>query len=325
MAGAAGSTEDSGEWAIISPTINLRTAGPSTPNGWDLTGDMAAATEDFYIYYEMYSGIFDVFTTGKMWQYGFQSYPANQANGVPGWGEMTAPGCYFFNPDIQCFQDYEPGYGWGVITTSNPSNRPDSLRIYLSVVSQCYRFGISSGCETTAGAYVDNLALMIVNKPAQAPMFVDIWHWLNDAFPANETAGLPGTAAFDTTSRCETLDVCGTQKGLCVTGEASVPVTTTVFDTTSALMKTGLNIAQTEGTQNRPSVPGDSVVVTAVGDSVRVDMVFRIRPGVGNYVTVGDPSSGLRRVPTSPATVRDGMPDSPEGPPVRALASLKIM
>ena len=273
VAGAAGSTEDSGEWAIISPTINLRTAGPSTPNGWDLTGDMAAATEDFYIYYEMYSGIFDVFTTGKMWQYGFQSYPANQANGVPGWGEMTAPGCYFFNPDIQCFQDYEPGYGWGVITTSNPSNRPDSLRIYLSVVSQCYRFGISSGCETTAGAYVDNLALMIVNKPAQAPMFVDIWHWLNDAFPANETAGLPGTAAFDTTS---------------------------------ALMKTGLNIAQTEGTQNRPSVPGDSVVVTAVGDSVRVDMVFRIRPGVGNYVTVGDPSSGLRRVPTSPATVTPG-------------------
>jgi hypothetical protein len=29
-------------------------------------------------------------------------------------------------------------------------------------------------------------------------MNVDIWQWIQDAFPANETAGLPGTAAFDT-------------------------------------------------------------------------------------------------------------------------------
>ncbi|MGH3055525.1 MAG: hypothetical protein ACRDL7_11170, partial [Gaiellaceae bacterium] len=50
------------------------------------------------------------------------------------------------------------------------------------------------------------------------------------------------------------------------------------------------------------------VVVKAVGagDSIRIDMLFRINPGPGNYVTAGAITSGLRREPSSPAAVSSG-------------------
>ena len=89
---------------------------------------------------------------------------------------------------------------------------------------------------------------------------------LHDAFPFNEDPDLPGTVGFDTTS---------------------------------ALIKTGRNIAQLTGDNLRPDVPGDSLVACACGDSMRVDLVFRVLPGPGNYVVPGNRASGLRRVPTS--------------------------
>ena len=101
----------------------------------------------------------------------------------------------------------------------------------------------------------------------------DPWRWLNDAFPFNETPGLPGT---------------------------------TSFDTTTALMRTGLNIADEVGTPNRPDIPGDSVVVMATNVSGRVDMVFRIKPGPGSYLVDGQRASGLRVVPTSTLTAIAG-------------------
>jgi hypothetical protein len=60
---------------------------------------------------------------------------------------------------------------------------------------------------------------------------VDIWQWLQDAFPANETPGLPGNAAL--------------------------------FDTTSAIIKTGLNIAQDTNDPQRYTVAGDSVAIAS--------------------------------------------------------------
>ena len=39
------------------------------------------------------------------------------------------------------------------------------------------------------------------------------------------------------------------------------------------------------------------------GKNARLDVVFRVQPGPGNYVTIGDPASGLRRLPTAPAAI----------------------
>src|SRR5262249_30327049 len=43
-----GNTEREVFTGFISPTICLKAPGPSTPNGWDITGDMADPTEDFH-------------------------------------------------------------------------------------------------------------------------------------------------------------------------------------------------------------------------------------------------------------------------------------
>jgi hypothetical protein len=97
------------------------------------------------------------------------------------------------------------------------------------------------------------------------PVSVLIWELWQDTFPANETAGLPGLAAFDTTA---------------------------------ALIKSGLNTAPLTGDLTRYDVPGDSLQVDATGDSTEVQLKFRILPGPGNYKIPGDPCSGLRRVPS---------------------------
>ena len=273
MGGAPGTADEEGNWEIYSPTVCLAAPGASIPNGWDITGDMANATEDYYIGYEIYTGVFDIFATGNLWQFGFQSYPTQQSDGSKAWGEPRFPGCVFFNPDVQCFKDLEPARANGLIVTSNAGGIPDSIRIMLRRSQQCYRFGVTAGCSPTDGAYFDNVSLVLVDSPAPSRMSVNIWDWLQDTFPANETAGLPGTVAFDTTA---------------------------------ALVRTGLNISQTGGTVQRFDVPGDSMVVYTGGDSVRMDLVFRILPGPGNYVTIGNPASGLRRVPTGTAAVTPG-------------------
>jgi hypothetical protein len=100
---------------------------------------------------------------------------------------------------------------------------------------------------------------------AAQPMSVLIWELFNDTFPANETPGLPGLAAFDTTA---------------------------------ALIKSGLNTAPITLDLTRYDVPGDTLQVDASGDDTEVQLKFRILPGPGNYVIVGDPCSGLRRVPS---------------------------
>src|SRR6185503_17891972 len=125
--------------------------------------------------------------------------------------------------------------------------------------------------------YFDNVSVAFVDLPgvpgqASAASTVnlgsvssDIWQFVNDTFPVNETAGLPGTAAFDSTT---------------------------------ALIRTGLNTAQMSGNVLRFDIPGNSSVVVAANatvgtaddpglTNVRVDLVFRILPGPGNYRIAG--------------------------------------
>jgi hypothetical protein len=275
---------------MMSPTIQF--VGPfDQPGGKNRQGFAAIgsgtgdgdASQDYYIGYDIYTGIFDPFTKGSLWRYAAMSYPGNSdPDGFygplppyPAWGQMRFPGFIIFNPDPQCLIDLEPLKQQAMIKTSNVSGIPDSVRIFLGKTVQCFRFGVSFGCGATDGAYWDNVSLAVVDGSPN-PITVEIWNWINDAFPATENAALPGTADFDTAG---------------------------------AHVKTGLNIAQVSSPANnlRFDVPGDSIVISSPLNTSRMDLVFRILPGPGNYEPVGRPDVGtLVRRADSRAIVTKG-------------------
>ncbi len=281
--------------AFMSPTVDM-IAG-ATPNNQGLTSTIIDATDDIYIWYDMYAGAFNLSFTGNAWVYAAQAYPSIQTgNGTKCWGETRWPTFQIFNPEPQCFQDIEGLYGTGLIVTSNATGVPDSLRFLLGVNQQCFRFAVSLGCNSSEGAYFDNISLGFIDIPLSqqtasgsaitlGSVTSDIWQFANDAFPSNETNGLPGSA---------------------------------LFDTTTALIKTGINNAQATGNALRFDIPGDSLVIkasnatTGTGDDpaykpIRIDLVFRVLPGPGNYrISAGRTfppaaSQVLLQVPTNQA------------------------
>jgi hypothetical protein len=222
----------------------------------------------------MYAGMFNLFFSGNTWQFGSQCYPAQQPNGAECWGQPHYAPITVFNPAPECFTDRE-GFRDNIspFRTSRAGGIPDSLRLFMSHQQQCFRFAISIGCNSSEGGYFDNVTMSFVDVPgvpgqASASTAVtlgsvssDIWQFVNDTFPANETVGLPGTSAFDTTT---------------------------------ALIRTGLNNAQGVGNFSRFDITGDSSIVSAFNattgsaddpalQTVRVDLMFRILPGPGNY------------------------------------------
>lgn len=258
---------------ILSPTIDLVTPLDGSPNAQGLTTASVDATDDLYVAYDVYTGMMNLAFTGNAWTYGAQSYPAQQSgNGALVWGAMRSPPFQISNPDQQCFTDLQALRRYGMIVTSDPSGVPDSLRIWLGMNQQCFRFSISLGCNSSEGAYFDNVSLAFIDVPMSTPtssamavslgaMSVEPWDLYNDAFPANSSTLLPGTAAFDT---------CG------------------------AWLQTGRNGYPNTGDALRNVVPGDSMVVVASNATVtapdaseyaavRVDLVFRVLPGPGNY------------------------------------------
>ncbi len=264
---------------IISPTINLRSGGGT--NEMDINAAIATVTEDYYIDYDIYPGIFDLTATSNEWRFGYSVYPARQSDGTLAWSDWRYPPFVLFDPDKQCFQDQQPGlkYGllqWSAADAEGGAAYPDSIRFLLGKRQECYRFGIPE-CGGTDGAYWDNVSLAFVDGTS-APMTVNLWDWINDTFTVN-----------------------GLNRNGVAPGSAN-------FDTTSALVKTGFNTAQTTGTTLRYDVPGDTTLITAAGNTVRVDMVFRIDPGPGNYTTIGNRNSSLRRVPTSVTPVNIAAP-----------------
>ncbi len=284
---------------VMSPTINLVPGPLGAANSMGISSEIRVATEDIIQWYDMYAGMFNLFFSGETWIFGSMCYPAQQVNGAEVWGQPNFPGFIVFNPEPQCFTDLE-GFADNLtpLRTSRAGGIPDSLRIFLGHQQQCFRFAISLGCNSNAGGYFDNATVAFVDAagPIQASatsainlgaVATDIWQLANDTFPKNETAGLPGTAAFDTTT---------------------------------GLIRTGINIAQATGNALRFDIPGDSSVVVAgdatvdisAGDdstyrAVRVDLVFRILPGPGNYEIAagrnmlpgGQPSGTLLQVPTN--------------------------
>jgi hypothetical protein len=260
---------------MISPTVNLRNGGGT--NEMDIDASIANVSEDYYIEYDVYTGIFDGFVTGNFWRGGFVAYPATQRDLIPKWSGLRLWPFIIFNPDKQCFQDQEPGFAFGLIQWNSTlaeggADYPDSLRMLLHKRQECYRFGVTTGCSPTDGAYWDNLSMAFIDGAAP-PMSINIWDWINDSFTVNGlNRGANALASSD-------------------------------FDTTSAIIQIGLNISQNPGNTTRYHVAGDSTAIGALGDNVRIDMVFRVSPGPGNYMSLGNKSTSLRQAPANATAV----------------------
>jgi len=274
--GASGTAFRETRQGMLGPAINL-CVPPSGENSCGLDAAHLNTTDDWHLSYDMYGGIFNTLSNGNTWMWSVQSWPGAQANGSKVWGDVPFPNLLISWPG-GCLTDYEMLKTDGMIQTSNPNGIPDSIRIFMGREQRCISWGVTTGCSATGGHYYDNISVGFPPNIAGAvdKIAVDIWQWINDAFPANETAGLPGTAAFDTCA---------------------------------AHLMTGINIAQTVGSTLRFNIPGDSIYVFSSHPSsnpYRLDLIFRIYPGPGNYLVAGNVASGLKRRPDQPAAATSG-------------------
>jgi len=245
---------------MMSPTVNLavRSAAPGTKNTQGIDKETAARTSGV-INYDLYSGFMSL-DESVFWFEAVRGYApgifAQPISGAPTWSTVFFPPFINNNPVPQCFN-----LTTSLATLGMPVGSVDSLRIGISFQTAGYRFG-GTNLGNTRGTYADNLRLGLVRAPAAITW--DMWQRFQDQFPFNETV-VPGDNA--------------------------------AFDTTTALMTTGLNIvapAEAPG-----DVPGDSIApnMPYLGDGVttgtRLDLVFRIDPGPGNYTVKGDRTSAL--------------------------------
>jgi len=262
---------------FVSPTINLVTEPEAVPGSgiWPVNNNgldqlHVFTNDDWWIFYDMYSGIFAPASQGNVWGNSILSYPVVQANGATVWGDLGFLTGVWSNGTKQCFlmsDVLKPN-----IFTSNESGIPDSCKLYIFREQRCISWGVTTGCSPIDGHYTDNIALVLPPPilGAADKISIDIWDWYTDAFPANE-AVVPGTVAFDT---------CG------------------------AYIQNARNNSASTGDLLRFDIPGDSMYIKAQnadGTPLRMDCVFRVFPGPGNYVEVGNKNSGVRKVTANAA------------------------
>jgi len=273
-------SQDRQHW-LASPTINMKSNGPGDYNGMGIDSEIADAEGDIWVDFDVFAGVFQfaVAGTANGIRVGWQSYPATQPNGVKCWGEIVKTSSFSsYDGTIGCFalSDFTSTFApagavaksSGLIVTSNANGIPDSLRAYIEHLTICYRRPVTAAtCSPSsgpfAGGYIDNISIGFIDSPTPPQIAVEIWDLFNDSFPANDAIA-PGSPAFDTTA---------------------------------ALVKTGFNLANQTGDLTRHNVPSDSALVFSPAPNLRMDLVFRILPGVGNYRQVGNRASGLRKRP----------------------------
>jgi hypothetical protein len=262
---------------FLSPAIDLVTPAYGA-NEMGITRYMTSNPSYYYFQYEINHAAFVLASTGTMWDIGYQAYPALTARGGKCWSNITT-GYRFYMSYAGCQSDFEPLGGYGPLLTSNANGIPDSVRIYVGITSECFYFG--GTCNSTAGGFFDNISLALVTSSYAGPatdVHADLWQFFNDAFPVN------GYAADN------------------------VPAGSAEFDTTSALVKGAVNLALSTGDATRSDVLADSIVVAAPngsgpGETMRVDLVFRILPGPGNYKI----HAGRTYPPTAPPSQGGGV------------------
>ncbi len=284
MGGVFGSnTTERAKW-LRSPTVNLSSTGngPGFYNAMGIDDEIARTTGDYVSFFSLYNGglVNATSASGEFMAVGYQSYPARQTNGNICWGETRRTPFISFYGTRACFNTFFTGSkANSLIRTTNAANRPDSLRVVLEQLTACFRFLALNAltCAPTganSGIYMDGISLALIDSPPPPGIQISIWDLINDAFPIN-------------------------------TNSALIPAG---FDTTAAQVRTGLNTSPSIGLL-RAAVSGDSVLITASGASHRLDMVFRVLPGPGNYMTTGSKASGVARVPQGTkvlATAGDG-------------------
>jgi hypothetical protein len=249
-----------------SPTIDLavRTAAPGTKNAQGIDHETALRT-GILMDYDIYTGFMSL-DESIFWQIGgrFHGPTATQPqSGNRAWSPSQIYPGIIFNPDPFCLRGSNGNAADDISSLGIPAGNVDSLKIEFMTISQGYRFG-GTNLGNTRGTYVDNLRAGFTRNPATPALSQEIWNKYQDQFPWNEGVG-PGDNAS--------------------------------FDTTTALVRSGLNIV---APANAPGVvPGDSITANApfsgdgVTSGVRMDLVFRIDPGPGNYVVKGNRGSAL--------------------------------
>jgi hypothetical protein len=266
-------TQDQQKW-IVSPTINLKSAGVGVYNDMGIDAEIAGRVVQ--VYHDQMVNVYDLFVTGNTFRYGYQWYPARQANGGLSWSEHRFPlGNFSSTVPAGCFRQADQPDAQQYPFT--PPNHPDSLRCWFQSQSRCMSQNLtSSQCSPASGprsgGYYDNLSVAFVTAPAPPALSFSIWDQLNSAFPVN--------------SQNKLVTPYGTQ-----------------FDTLAAKMKSGYNLSPNTGVLAGPTareaIPADTALVGAPDGSgpTRCDLVFRILPGVGNYFTVGSRTSGVIQRP----------------------------
>ncbi len=254
---------------FISPTINLVTPAMPGTNDVGLDAQHVATNQPWLLFNDLYTGIYaDVYAQGNLYALTLISYPTLQKNGATIWGDLGVISSVSWWGDYYCLQDQNTVSEF--INTSNPTGIPDSVKVVFYREQRCISFG-ATNCSSTDGHYVDNIALGFPPPTTGSSdnISIDIWDWYTDAFPRNETVALPGTAGFDT---CAANIYSAFQRAT----------------------------ASTDGV--RSNIASDTMFIkgtNSTGTPARMDAVFRVYPGPGNYVIPGNRSSGLRQVPTS--------------------------
>jgi flagellar hook capping protein FlgD len=280
--GVFGANDQDRQKLMVSPTINLMSTAPGDYNGMGIDSEIADASGDYNLFSDIYGNlIWDFATTGNGIRWLWQSYPSIQPNGAKVWGEIRKVTGFYALGVLGCLQWFAPGAKTDqLIATSNASGIPDSLRACIEQMSRCFTQPdlTASDCSPTsgpyAGCYIDNLSVAFIDAASPPGLAALPWDFWNDAFPTNSGSGLVGAPAFDTLA---------------------------------AQVRTGYNTAQNTGTPTRHNIPGDSTIVTAAGDGVRVDLIFRILPGVGNYLTIGNRGTVLRKRPDGGGAAGNGV------------------
>ena len=262
--------QDRARWAA-SPTINLMSSAPGDYNAMGIDREIAETT-DIVVSYDVHTPGFRGNANGNYLRWGLQSYPARQANGRGVWGEVRLPSSVTSFVTSTCSRNTVSLQGNTLVLTSNASGVPDSIRIYFEFLSRCYSLPnltattCSPASGVLVGSYIDNLSLGLV-RAAPPPGFATTpsgGSKFVDAFPATSTTN------FDSFN----------------------------FDTCAALVRSAVDLAAGLDIV----VLGDTATIaTGKVPGVRVDLVFRILPGVGNHVTIGNRASPLRKAPTSTA------------------------
>ena len=252
-----------------SPTVNLavRTAAPGTKNTQGID-QATAARGQAILQYDFYSGFMGL-DESLFYRWGMRAHGPQffqPVSGVRTWSGVLFDGSIYFNPDPFCYIDL-----WNLGALGATIGQQDSMRVVVGTITQGYRFG-GTNLGNTEGTYFDNIRMGLVRGGELPALSGAIWHQFQDQFPWNEAVA-PGDNAG--------------------------------FDTTAALMNSGLNTIAPPADPG--VVAGDSIFVSSpyVGDGVatgvRLDLVFRIDPGPGNYVVKGNRASALvNRDPAHP-------------------------